>query len=502
MKTTIIALIALVIGFGAAYLLVPQTGNGTPSATETDRQQFTCGMHPEIIADEPGYCPICSMKLTPKKNGAAPTGSLTIDPTTRQNMGLVTAAAMYQPLTRHIHAFGRIDYAEPRVHAVNVKINGWIEHLYVDYEGERVYKGQPLLEVYSPDLVAAQKEFLIAHAAGDTSPGGMTDLLQAARKRLQNWDISDDQIEQLLATGEVTRTLKIRAPADGVIIVKKVSEGDNLRPGAELYRIADLSSVWVVAHVYEQDLPFVKVGQPATVHMPNLPGEELEGTVSYVSSFLDAGRQVEIRLDVPNSDYRLKPEMYAEVTLHAELPSERLAIPRAAVINSGARQVVYVASGRDSFEPRVVTTGAIGDGDLVEVRSGLTDNEQVVTSGQFLLDSESRLNEALGGMHQHAHTSGTDKGDENRHEATPAFAEKERSGVYTCPMPEHYHVLQYGEGECFECSMKLVPIEDTDNKGVYVCPMPQDSVVSAAPGSCPKCGMNLVKHRPEAEHDH
>ncbi len=517
MKTIIVAIAALVLGFGAAYMLIPRSDNTTPATESTQKQQYTCGMHPEIISDEPGYCPICGMKLTPKKDGAGSEGSVSIDPTTTQNMGLVTTPVRYQSLTKRVLAFGKIAFSEPLMYSVNLKIDGWIERLFVDHEGERVHKGQPLLEVYSPALVAAQREFLIAYESSqkmedslsDSSAGGMTDLMQASRMRLSNWDISSDQIEQLQSSGEITRTMLIRSPTDGIVTAKNVSEGDHLKPGAELYQIADLSTVWVVAHVYEQDLPFVSFGQEATVELPNLGGEKHTARISYVSPFLNVGHQVEIRLDLENGDYRLKPEMYAEVSIISELSGDRLVIPRSAVINSGVKQLVYVALGEGDYQLRVITTGAVGDDDLLEVRSGLSENELVVTSGQFLLDSESRLSEALAEGYQvgHQHDQGHDQSRQEEvepqhdHSAMTHAEKSDQSGVYTCPMPEHYHVLQYGEGSCPECGMALVPVEETDNESVYVCPMRECAVVQNEPGRCPKCKMKLTELLPAGEEE-
>jgi len=513
MKKIIFTVIFIGAALGAVYLL-SAPGN-TAAAENTNapvKQQYTCGMHPEIISDEPGYCPICGMKLTPKKDGAASSGSVTIDPVTTQNMGLKTVPAGYHTLSRAVRAFGKVTYREPNLYTVNLKINGWVEKLYVDYKGEQVSKGQPLLEIYSPELVAAQKEYLIAYKASmnnTEAAGNMRSLLEAARQRLLNWDISNDQLEQLEETGEVTRTMRISSPADGVVVVKKVSEGENLKAGAELYRVADLSSVWVVANVYEQDLPWVSLGQEATVVLPHLPGEKFTAAVSYVSPYLDENRQAEARLELNNPRALLKPGMYAEVTLHSVLSGDRLAAPRTAVIHSGVRELVYVATGEGAYEPRLITSGVVGEDDMVEVKSGLAAGEKVVVSGQFLLDSESRLSEAIGmDMSQHDHggtVSLSEKKVQPTEEMPPAamtgHEEHELSGIYTCPMPVHYHVLQYGEGTCPECGMKLVPVEETDNTGFYVCPMTEDRIVQKEPGRCSVCGMKLVKFEKDAGHD-
>jgi len=506
MKTIIIIIAALAAGFGLAYLIMPLGEAQLPTSESAEVQQYTCGMHPEIISDEPGYCPICGMKLTPKKTGAGAAGSVTIDPVTKQNMGLVTTPVEYRPLRRKVHAFGKVAIAEPNRHTVNLKIDGWVERLFVDHEGERVYKGQPLLELYSPALVAAQREYLIAIESGAAATG----LVEAGRRRLANWDISEDQIKRLESSGQITRTMTILAPASGVVISKKVSEGEHLKPGAELYEITDLSTVWVVAHIYEQDVPFVHLDLRAKVLLPNMNTQEIAATVSYVSPYLDAHGQVEIRLDIDNSDFYLMPEMYAEVSIESHLEGDQLVIPRAAVINSGVRQLVYVASGKDVYEPRVIVTGAVGDDDNVAVLSGLFENELVVTSGQFLLDSESRLSEALAEGYQAGHQHGDAREThDDAHEQVIVSSEPDQDelvatgghDIYTCPMPSHAHVLQYGEGTCSECGMKLVPLAETDNRQVYVCPMTECGTVKDHQDTCDVCGMNLVRYQPEENHD-
>jgi rubrerythrin len=255
------------------------------------------------------------------------------------------------------------------------------------------------------------------------------------------------------------------------------------------------------------------------VTLPYLPGEKFTGTVSYISPYLDKARQAEVRLELNNSRSLLKPEMYAEVTLHSVLSGDPVTVPLSAVIHSGVRELVFVSSGKGVFEPREITTGVVGEDDMVEVKSGLAAGEMVVVSGQFLLDSESRLSEVVGdGEHQHNHTPAKKKedtmpamkmddgktmtGHEEHASKEPAKEEDIKlSGIYTCPMPSHFHVLQYGPGTCPECGMKLVPVEETDNTDFYVCPMPQDSVVQKEPGNCPVCGMKLVKFEKETGHD-
>lgn len=521
MKNTIIVILALVIGLGLGYVIFG--GKGTVSLSDTQvtgKQLYTCGMHPEIITQEPGYCPICGMKLVPKKDGGESSGAgvISIDPATVQNMGLRIAPVQVGALSKTIRAYGQIDYDETREYAVNMKISGWVEKLYVDFEGAQIRAGDKLLDIYSPELVAAQKEYLVAYennksvtvipAASQQS----TRLLAASEDRLANWDISGDQIQNLKAKGEVSRLLTMRAPATGVVVKKHVVQGTYLKAGANLFDVADLSVVWLRAFVYEQELPYLRLGQKATVQLPYLPGEAFSGRIAFISPELDAKRQAEVRINIPNPDGRLRPGMYSEVMITSQLHGEKKLIPASAVINSGVRQLVFVQMGEGKFEPRLVGIGHYGDNDVLEIVSGLEVGEKIVTSGQFLLDSETRLNEALDMGHAHGSRGpGTEPASEehsldaaHQHKSTEAKPEKKAekktlSGIYTCPMDEHSHIVQYGPGKCSLCGMKLIPVEKTSGRTLYVCPMPEDSVVSSKPGTCPKCSMKLVKMEKEPE---
>jgi RND family efflux transporter MFP subunit len=507
MKTIIIAIFMAITGFGLAYLIFASDNKTPARESSSAAQQYTCGMHPEIISDEPGYCPICSMKLTPKKDGSSSaTGGIIIDPTTSQNMGIVTSTVLYQNLIRKIKLFGKVSYSEPNLYEINLKVEGWVEKLYADETGLKISKNQRLLEIYSPKLMAAQEEYLSAKKQAKNNPsGGAKNILAAAKKRLSNWDISDDQIDALSDTSDIKRTMTIHSPANGIIVTKNINDGEFLKPGKELYQIADLSTVWVRAYVYEQDIPYISLGQSADIFIPSLPGRSFRSKINYISPFLNSKRQVEVRFEIDNRDNLLRPEMYAEVSIDSQLDGERLVVPYSAVIHSGAKKIVYIKGDEDSYLPRIIMTGAIGSDDLIEVISGLDEGDLVVSSGQFMLDSESRLNEALADGAHVGHNHG-EQGEENKMEKTPAEMEESDPDefvatgghdIYTCPMPVHYSQLRYGEGNCSECGMKLVPLGQTDNKKIYVCPMPECKTVRDHQDSCPVCGMNLVRYRAE-----
>lgn len=426
---------------------------GTPAAT----QQYTCGMHPWVIADEPGDCPICGMKLTPVKAGTtgqvqaadtsrerkikywvapmdptyiryepgkSPMGmdlvpvyedetssgsTISIDPVTAQNMGVRTAQVTRRDLHRSIRTVGNIDYDEPKVTSINAKVDGWVEKLYVDQTGQLVQKGQPLLELYSPKLVSAQQEYLLAlrnkdalkdSAFTEIADGGDR-LLQAARQRLRYWDISDRQIRQLEKTGEVRKTLTLYAPYKGVVMMKMAMPGQFIKAGQELFQIGDISRVWVYADIYEYELPWVKVGQTAEVLLPFVGGKSLTAKITTIYPYVDPKtRTVKARLEFPNPGLELKPAMYVNVRVHGQEVKGALAVPSEAVIHSGEKQTVFVALGEGKFEPRQVKIGVQDQDGFIEITQGILEGETVVTSAQFLFDSESRLREAIQKMRE------------------------------------------------------------------------------------------------------
>jgi rubrerythrin len=348
-------------------------------------------------------------------------------------------------------------------------------------------------------------------------------LLKSTKQRLLYWDISEGQIDQLEKSGEVKKTMILYSPANGVVTEKNVIEGTAVSMGSELYKIADLSTVWVLAKIYEYELPYIKIGQMAQIELSYFPGEVLSGKISYIYPYLNQGtRDVKVRIELPNPELKLKPEMYSNVTIASTLPGKSLVIPEEAVIHSGKREIVFVDAGGGKYSPREVVTGASGEGSVVEVKSGLMPDEMVVVSAQFMLDSESKTQEAIKKMLQSREKNSvtsvpmpdtsvqnpnsdiststltqTEKQNSARHEEgnlnlTPNKMAHSADEVYTCPMPEHSYILQIGPGDCPECGMKLVPIPKT-GRTVYTCPMPEHhNILSDKPGKCPECGMELV----------
>jgi Cu(I)/Ag(I) efflux system membrane fusion protein/cobalt-zinc-cadmium efflux system membrane fusion protein len=364
-------------------------------------------MDPTYIRNQPGKSPM-GMDLVPVYEEASqykePASTILIDPVTIQNMGVRLARVKRKPLVKDIRTFGNITYDERLIYTVNTKFNGWIEKLYVDFVGETVKKGQPLFGIYSPDLVTAQEEYLLAlqyNARLKDSPytsirEGAQRLLDASRTRLKYWDLSDRQIKKIENTGNVQKTLTIYSPAKGVVINKNAFQGHYVKAGEHQYEIADLSKVWVDVDIYEYELPWIRNGMPAKMELSYIPGKIFAGKVLYVYPFLTAKtRTARLRLEFPNPDFQLKPNMYANVNLESAVAKDSLVIPQEAVIDSGVRKVVFVVLGKGKFQPREVKLGAEGNDNEFQVLEGLKEHEQIVISAQFMLDSESRLREAI-----------------------------------------------------------------------------------------------------------
>jgi Cu(I)/Ag(I) efflux system membrane fusion protein/cobalt-zinc-cadmium efflux system membrane fusion protein len=385
-------------------------------------------MDANYVSDAPGKSPM-GMDLIPVYEDEVIGGStVTIDPVTVQNIGVKTTRVKKESLNRSIRTIGRVDYDESRMTDVNTKVDGWVEDLFVDYTGQVVEKGQPLLEIFSPALVAAQEEYLTAldyverlskNASSDALDGARS-LLSATRQRLQYWDITPGQIERLEKTRTVKRTMVVYSPQQGIVVHKAVYDGAHIKTGQHLYRIADVSKVWIYADIYEYELPWVKVGQTAEVDLSYQPGKMFMGEVTYVYPYLEAKtRTVKVRMTFDNADLALKPEMYANVRIRPDSGKDALVIPAQSIIRSGKRNVAIMALGEGRFAPVEVTLGIESNGD-VEVLTGLREGDAIVTSSHFLIDSESNLKAALGAMMSGRETDGSDMKADPADAAPPA----------------------------------------------------------------------------------
>ena len=364
-------------------------------------------MDPTYVRDEPGKSPM-GMDLVPvyEEEGEEkdPASVIRIDPVTIQNMGVRLARVERKPLVRDIRAYGTVTYDERKIYTVNTKFNGWIEKLYVDFVGDKVKKGQPLFDIYSPELVTAQEEYLMSvQQCGSLCQSpypsireGAKRLIEASRTRLRYWDLTEAQIRRIEKTGKIQKTVTVYSPASGVVTEKAAFEGHYVKSGEHQYVIADLSTVWVDVDIYEYELPWVRRGMPAEMELPYIPGRRFDGKVLYVYPFLEEKtRTAKLRLAFANHDYQLKPQMYANVYLKSTIAKHGLVIPQEAVIESGVRKVVFVSLGKGKFQPREVRIGAEVSENEYQVLSGLSKGEQIVVSAQFMLDSESRLREAI-----------------------------------------------------------------------------------------------------------
>lgn len=431
-------------------------------------------------------------------------GLITIDPTTSQNMDLRTGVVTRGPLRRMIRTVGIIDYDETALAEVSTKFRGWVEKLYVDATGKQMHKGEPLFEIYSPELYLAQTEYLLSLGSMTNHESTAAELRKTASlTKLKYWDISDDQIAELERTRTAKKTLRVNAPRDGIVVEKMVVEGQMVDAGARLYRLADLATVWVQAQVYEQDLPFIKLGQEAVVSLASQPDPKFRGRVTYLYPMVDdKTRTARVRMEFHNPGYFLKPGMYATVEMSSEIAPSALLVPDMAVLRSGEKNTVFVALDGGHFEPRTVVLGPRAGEDSYAVLSGLSEGERVVTSGEFMLDSESQLRESIQKMMRPGEAEPSMTTATNGHRfatnATPAMPEKV---VYICPMPEHVALQYEHPGKCPLCGMTLVPvtpetlakIQPGGHIEYYTCPMPEHSDVrSDKPGKCPKCSMTLI----------
>ena len=332
-------------------------------------------------------------------------GTVQISPQRQQLIGVKIGTVEIKPLEKVIRTVGRVDYDEKRIVTVSLKIGGWIEDLYVDFTGRFVRKGEPLLTIYSPELVSTQEEYLLALEAKKSLTkssfpevaGSGDSLVESARRRLKLWDITDEEIRNLEETGKAKKTLTLYAPFTGFVLEKSAYKGMNVMPGIALYKLADLSVVWLYADIYEYELPFIRLGQQASIQLSYIPGETFTGKAIYIYPSLNPEtRTAKVRFELPNPHGKLKPEMYANVEIKVHL-GQKLTVPEGAIIDTGLRQLAIIDKGNGYFEPREVKV-VRGTEHYYEVIKGLRAGERVVTSANFLIDSESNLKEAVGGM--------------------------------------------------------------------------------------------------------
>jgi len=361
----------------------------------------------------------------------APANQIKIGTDKVQKLGVRTEAAQLRVLDRVVRAAGRIEPDERRIYTISPKFEGYVERLHVNVTGQPVGKGQPLFEVYSPELVSAQREYAIAAQgveslkdAGGQARDGMKQLADSSLLRLKNWDISEEQIKALARSGETRRTLTFRSPVSGIVTEKKALQGMRFMPGEALYQVTDLSAVWVLADVFEQDIGQVRTGAKARIRINAYPDKVFEGTITYVYPTLNAEtRTVPVRVELSNPGRLLKPAMFAQVELPVGAKGEVVTVPTSAVIDSGTRRIVLIQAGEGRFEPREVKLGQRND-NYVEVLEGVGNGELVVVAANFLIDAESNLKAAVGGFG----LAGRDNGPKQE-TAAPAAVGHQAEGI-------------------------------------------------------------------------
>jgi len=426
---TISFLVVVAGAFAGGYVYKAIKGGGRVQASAAIThgrkiKYWVDPMHPEYKSDKPGIAPDCGMTLEPVYEdgggpdavpdgagtstgdlSAMPAGTVQITPEKQQLIGVKYGDVERGGGSRTIRAVGKVAFDETRIQHIHTKVEGWIDQVFVDYTGQLVDKGQPLLTVYSPDMLASQRELLLAAKARDTMKNNplpiafdqSESLLQAARRRLELWDLNDVQIDQVLKTGQPIKNVTLYSPIAGYVTDRKAFPQLKVVPDTELYTIVDLSRVWIMADFFESEAPNVRVGETARVSLQAVLGRAFPARIDYIQPQVDpVTRTLKVRLDLDNPGLVLKPDMYADVELRVNLPIQ-LTVPADAVLDAGERKTVFVDRGNGFFEPRPVTTGE-RSGDRIQILSGLTGGERIVTSGNFLIDSESQMKAAAAGM--------------------------------------------------------------------------------------------------------
>ena len=414
-------------------------------AVGSHKQLWHCGMHPQVVQDHPGECPICHMALTPMGNGGTDTDSgkkkilywwdpmlgpssisdhpgksamgmdlvpvygtqggpsVTIDPAVVQNMGVRTATVTRGPLSKTVRAVGLLKLPEPGMHDVSLKVGGWIDKLYADQDGMHVNQGEPLFELYSQDLQVAEQELISAVKSEQSLPKDASpnlhhesqSMIDSAKRKLRLWDVAEQDIEAVAKADQPPKDVPFRSPATGHIEDKMIVQGSAVQPMMKLMRVADHTKMWLEAQVYQEQIPVVKLGQEVVASVDGMAGKTWKGTITFIYPHVDhMTRTLTVRMMLENRDFELKPGMYAKAEIITQPIADAIQVPHEAVIDTGTRQIAFVSEGEGHFSPRKIKVGLAGDDDKVQIVAGLAPGETVVTSGQFLMDVESRTIEA------------------------------------------------------------------------------------------------------------
>jgi len=536
MKTKIITyllllFIGVIIGVGGYYIF--NNSNINNSNHSTDETLYTCGMHPNIIENKPGNCPICGMKLTPIKNSnnkktdyknrkviywrapmnpneiydapgksqmgmdlvpvyedeGSASGVVTVDGSILQSMNVKMEFVKNKNLSPIIYTNGNLQIDERKEIALSTKFDGWIQKLYINFTGQKVTKGQKLVDIYSPKLVAAQQELITAvnyeYSIKGLSKGKMID---NARKKLELFDISTEEIENIVKTKKATKYMTLYAPFNGTVLAKNAIEGEMVKAGVEIIKMADLSNLWLKADIYESDLEKISIGSKTEVNFSYNPTKIYSGNISFIYPTINPlTRTATIRINLTNNNDELKPAMYGNVKIMGNNLGETLAVPETAILRSGKNDIVILSLGDGKFKPADVKLGLYSDG-FYQVISGLKQNDVIVSSGQFMIDSESSLRAAV-----KLFSSDKPKTDK---EKTSSNSKMENSDVNNSPTKKSNIDLNKEETHNHESSVVhtgIIDVESIDKNGdgkVFQDAMDWN-VISDVDGKCPLCGMFL-----------
>ncbi len=528
-KILIIAVVAMVILIPVYFVFI---AGSSSEITSGEKQLYTCGMHPQIISEEPGLCPICEMKLTPVKNSNQNSGErkilfyrnpmnpniisdtpqkdemgmdyvpvyedemgsegvVTIDPEIQQNMNIKNTVVESKRLSSQVTTNGILVTDETQEFIATTRVDGWVEKLYVNYTGQQVTKGAKLMDIYSPMLVSAQQELLTALSyQSSMSKSSLTEVMNSSNelvknavRKLQLLNVSDSEIERLKESKEIKTYVTLFAQNSGTVLEKNVIEGQKIMAGEPLLKIANLYSLWLTADIYEYEISKIKVGSKANINFNFLPGKTYQGKVSFIYPTLEEqSRTVKIRIDVPNPKGELKPSMFANVVIDGPVMDSKPVIPENAVIRGGKKDIVIVDLGNGKFKPQKVELGIYSDG-YYQVLNGLSEGNKIVTSAQFLIDSESNLKAAISQFQTSAQKMDDGKG---KMEDEMNITEEENTEMQ---MEEHDHsssIVHKG----------VIDVESIDkNKDgkLWECPMDWN-VISDEGGRCPLCNMKLKEY--------
>ena len=471
--------VLIIIVIGLISLININCSNDNRKDQTAEEQTYYCPMHPEVTSNKPGVCPICHMDLVLKGSDDVMDenleGVISMSDNKLVLANVSTVKVVKENLNKTISSYSYLDFAEQNRKLVTARFNGRIEKLFVDKTGDYVKQGAPLFEIYSPDLVQAQNDYLIAVGTKDniklisySENKDDNPLLKSAGKKLKLFGITDSQIEELEKTGEVKLTTTYHSPMNGTVIDKKVQEGMYVNEGSVIYDIADLSILWNLSEVYENDLGHIKEGNKVQVSFHSYPGETFDGRVSLIYPVVNPQtRTVKVRSTIMNKGNRLKPNMYSETKFEINL-GESLVVPENAVLFTGERKLVYVKVDDGKFTPREIETG-YKSGNKYQILSGLKEGEEIAATGAYLIDSESQLKSGISTIHQHNDEVTTEKkeGDHSAHSKNANDIIHKRD-------------------------VKVAALDKNNDGFVYQCPMDWE-VISDEPGICPICKMDLEK---------